>query len=68
MNTLTPQELANLWYLKFEHRWVASGELDAEWRRIGNELMRNNLADYELLSSPQARHAAEIIKLKESYK
>jgi hypothetical protein len=68
MNPITPQELANLWYLKFEHRWVASVELDKEWRRISRELMKHNLADYDLINDPQVSYSTEIIKLKESYK
>lgn len=68
MNTLSPQELANLWYLKFEHKWVARNDLPQDWKDIGRTLMQHNLADYEMLSVSNQRAAVEIIKLKESYK
>lgn len=68
MNTLSPQELANLWYLKFEHKWVARDELPQDWKDIGRTLMQHSLADYEMISVSNQRASVEIIKLKESYK
>lgn len=67
MNTLSPQELANLWYLKFGSKWVIKDQLQDEWKVIGRELMKNNLADYELINDPQVSYATEIIKLKETH-
>lgn len=67
MNMVAPQALANLWYLKYGHSWVTSTELSKDWKAISRELMKNNLADYEMLMNPQSP-AVEIIKLKESYR
>jgi hypothetical protein len=66
MNRLEPQDLANLWYLKFGYKWVKGFELDADWRKIGRELMRNNLADYETMlgTEKQKQTIVEIVKLK----
>jgi hypothetical protein len=64
---LTPQALADLWYLKYGHSWVVRNTLTDEWKNIGRELMRNNLATYELLSHNQTP-TIEIIKLKETCK
>lgn len=59
--------MADLWYLKFGHGWVVRNELNKDWKSISRELMRNNLAEYELMNDPQ--HAmTEIIKLKETCK
>lgn len=66
MNTISPQELANLWYLKFGNGWVSREVLDSDWKNIGRELMKNNLADYDLVSDPHRSVTIEIIKLKET--
>ena len=66
MNKISPQELANLWYLKFGSKWVIRDELEDEWKAIGRELMKNNLADYELINDPQVSFSTEIIKLKDT--
>lgn len=63
MNNLSPRALADLWYLKFGHTWVVRNTLTDEWKNIGRELMRNNLAKYETLS-PNQTPIIEIIKLK----
>jgi len=66
VKTLAPQELANLWYLKFGNKWVSREDLDEDWRSISKELMRNNLADYDLINDPKIFIITEIIKLKET--
>ena len=66
MNSLTPQELACLWYLKFGHAWIARDDLEKDWKDISRTLMQHNLAAYDLLADKQAV-ALEIIKLKETY-
>jgi hypothetical protein len=62
---VSPQELANLWYLKYEYQWVARDTLDKEWKDISRELMRNNLADYTVINRPDKFGSAEVVKLKE---
>ena len=68
MNRLTPWELANLWYLKFGYEWVVRNDLDKEWKNISQELMKNSLADYDLISGVRVNSegASEIVKLKET--
>lgn len=68
MIRIQPQELANLWYLKFGNEWVSRAELDQDWKDISRELMKNNLAEYDLVSSVDANSTitTEIVKLKES--
>ena len=66
MNELTPQELANLWYSKFGHKWMICTDLSDEWRNISRTLMKNNLADYDMVSTPSYGAIKEIIKLKEN--
>jgi hypothetical protein len=64
VNTLTPQECADLWYLKYEHKWITHNDLPDDWRAIGNKLKRADLAQYELVMG--AGGYKEIIKLKEN--
>jgi len=66
MKTIPPQALADLWYLKFGHRWVNGFELSKDWRKISRELMRNNLADYETMlgTEKQKQTIVEMVKLK----
>lgn len=66
MTSISPQELANLWYLKFGDGWIVRTDLPQEWKDIGRELMRNNLADYDLLRTSNSVATVEIIKLKET--
>jgi|688.fasta_scaffold291872_3 hypothetical protein len=64
MNRLEPQDLANLWYLKFGYKWVKGFELDADWKKISRELMRSNLADYDTMLMVDTEQLTEIVKLK----
>ncbi len=64
MNRLEPQDLANLWYLKFGYKWVKGFELDADWKNISRELMRSNLADYDTMLMVDTEQLTEIVKLK----
>jgi len=66
VNIISPQELANLWYLHFGNAWVTREGLDADWKNISRELMKNNLADYDLVNDPHRSTTVEIIKLKET--
>lgn len=68
MTSISPQELANLWYLKFGDGWIVRTHLPQEWKDIGRELMRNNLADYEMINYSARFSPVEIIKLKETCK
>jgi hypothetical protein len=60
---MTSQQLAELWHLKYENKWVVQTELPDDWRDIGNKLKRANLAQYELAFTPEGYK--EYIKLKE---
>jgi hypothetical protein len=62
---LEPQELAELWYLKYGHQWQTKSLLDDDWKNIARVLMKNNLADYTLHNRPDKEGVTEIIKLKE---
>jgi len=62
---LTPHQLADIWCLRYEHKWVVQDDLSKDWRDIGNELKRASLAQYEL--SFTADGYKEYIKLKENY-
>jgi hypothetical protein len=64
MNSIGPQDLANLWYLKFGYKWVKGFELDADWKKISRELMRSNLADYDTMLMVDTEQLTEIVKLK----
>lgn len=73
MNELTPQQLADLWYLRYENKWIPRDHLDPDWKKIANTLMKNSLLDYEL-SGGWPQHdgnknmsigVIEILKLKE---
>lgn len=64
MNRIEPQDLANLWYLKFGYKWVKGFELDADWKKISRELMRSNLADYDTMLMVDTEQLTEIVKLK----
>jgi hypothetical protein len=64
MNSIEPQDLANLWYLKFGYKWVKGFELDADWKKISRELMRSNLADYDTMLMVDTEQLTEIVKLK----
>jgi hypothetical protein len=68
MSVFSPRDFASLWYLKFEHRWVSKTDLSDDWRSIGQELMKSNLADYEIINVPENYSVVEIIKLKETCK
>lgn len=69
MNEITPQQYADLWYLKFGTDWIVRGDLDFEWKNIARTLMKNNLADYDIVHRVQVSSSSpiiiEIIKLKE---
>jgi hypothetical protein len=62
---VTPQQLADLWYLKFGYGWVTRSALDKDWKNISRELMKNNLAEYDLMNDPKYA-ITEIVKLKET--
>jgi hypothetical protein len=71
VNELTPQQLADLWYLKYEYTWVPREKLDEDWRKIANTLMKNSFLDYEIAGgwayiTPQReeRGVSEILRLK----
>lgn len=63
---MTPQQLADMWYLHFGHAWVMRNEIGKDWKDISETLMKNNLADYDLVYGLNKLGMEEIIKLKES--
>jgi hypothetical protein len=66
MSDIPPQQLADMWYLKFEYGWISHSTLDAEWRAIAKTLQKSNKIDYVLVAgSPNLFE--EIYKLKESH-
>jgi hypothetical protein len=71
VNELTPQQLADLWYLKYEYTWVQREKLDDDWRKIANTLMKNSFLDYEIAGgwahiTPNGKKqgVSEILRLK----
>lgn len=66
MNELPPQQLADLWYLKFGHAWISRSTLDDDWRSIVSTLMKTNKIDYVLVTGSPAVFE-EVYKLKESH-
>ena len=70
MSDIPPQQLADLWYLKFEYRWISHNTLDAEWRAIAKTLQKSNKIEYSLIPCRNEIHVEnfeEIYKLKESH-
>jgi len=66
MDELPPQQLADMWYLKFGHAWISRNSLSSDWRSIVSTLMKANKVDYVLVAgSPTVFE--EIYKLKESH-
>lgn len=63
---MTPQDYSNLWYLRFEYRWVDRLKLDKDWREISKVLMKNSLLDYSLANNEETAEPTEIYKLKET--
>ena len=68
MNVLPPHQLADLWYLQFGNNWIMRSELSSDWKDIAEKLKQNNLADYDLVYTPNNLGMQEIIKLKETCK
>lgn len=64
---IEPSQLADAWYLKFGYEWVARPELDKDWNKIAETLMKNNYLRYELsqwIVSSKESGVTEILKLK----
>lgn len=68
MSALPPHQLADLWYLQFGNSWIMRSDLSPDWKEIGEKLKQNNLADYDLVYTPNNFGMQEIIKLKETCK
>lgn len=45
---IEPNQLADVWYLKFGYRWVARPDLDEDWKKIAEVLMKHDYLRYEL--------------------
>jgi alpha-D-ribose 1-methylphosphonate 5-triphosphate synthase subunit PhnG len=66
MTKLTPQQLADVWYLRFGYSWVNSTNVeDATWKKIIDALMRNSLLDYHLVQDRTGIN--EVYKLRENH-
>lgn len=75
---IEPNQLADVWYLKFGYEWVARPDLDEDWKKIADTLMKHDYLRYELsmwrspsVSKPRAGQGnngtagvTEILKLK----
>lgn len=62
---LAPNELADLWYLKFGHEWQVKQDLPDDWKKIASPLMQNDLLAYAAMNRPDRGGIVEIVKLKE---
>jgi hypothetical protein len=66
MTKLTPQQLADVWYLRFGASWVNSVDVEgATWKKIIDALMRNSLLDYHLVQDKTG--IREVYKLRENH-
>jgi hypothetical protein len=65
VNDLPALACADLWCMKFQHKWVSQADLPQDWRHIANKLKRANLAQYELSFTHDGYK--EYVKLKENY-
>jgi hypothetical protein len=66
MTKLTPQHLADVWYLRFGYSWVNSTNVeDKTWKKIIDVLMRNSLLDYHLVQDKTG--IKEVYKLRENH-
>lgn len=45
---IEPNQLADVWYLRFGHQWIARSDLDEDWKKIAEVLMKNDYLRYEL--------------------
>lgn len=61
--TISPQDQANFWYLRFGNRWVMQDVLDADWKKVLSTLMKNGLVDYHLVTHKEG--TVEVYKLRE---
>jgi hypothetical protein len=71
---IEPNQLADVWYLKFGHNWVVRDGLDNDWKEIANTLMKHDYLRYELscwgesTNGPNGKRqvsgVTEILKLK----
>ena len=64
MIKLAPQQLADLWYLRFGARWVERRKLDAVWDDFYRTLKRTGYMDYEAISDPNTFGYIEVARLK----
>lgn len=66
MTKLAPQQLADVWYLRFGYSWVNSTDVEDEtWKKIINTLMRHSLLDYHLVQDKAG--IREVYKLRENH-
>lgn len=64
MTCLTPQQLADLWFLRFGDRWVEHPELDKDWVEFYKTLKRNGYMQYEAINAPNSFGYVEVARLK----
>jgi hypothetical protein len=63
---LTPDQMADLWYLRFKDRWVTNDKVQTEkWKKIVSVLMKHDIIRYQLV--PRKSGYVECYQLKESY-
>lgn len=66
MTKLSPQQLADVWYLRFGYSWVDSTNVeDDTWKKMLDALMRNSFLDYHLVADKTG--IKEVYKLRENH-
>jgi len=63
MNLIPPQELADLWYLRYGYNWVKSQDLTNELSEVANELKKSSWLDYHMGVGTEGYF--EVLQLKE---
>ena len=63
MNLIPPQELADLWYLRYAYAWVMSNALPKELHGVADTLKKTNWLDYHMGLDKEGYF--EVLQLKE---
>lgn len=63
MNLLPPQELADLWYLRYGYEWVKAKDLTPELHAVADLLKKASWLDYHMGVGTEGYF--EVIQLKE---
>ena len=63
MNLIPPQELADLWYLRYAYAWVRSNALPKELHGVADTLKKTNWLEYHMGLDKEGYF--EVLQLKE---